>query len=220
MAARGCFPPYGASPDTHTQVLTRSIHRVYSPCMSTSQALLTLLEREPAYGYTLKRDYDQWFAQRRPLAFGQVYATLGRLERRGFAELTEVQEGQGPERRLYGITEKGVKAVDEWVFTPESPELFASSSLCARLTAALLSGRDAAQVVAGQRESHLHRMREVQRLRRDAAGADLLTLTYELAHLDADLRWLDESQQRLASVAGDLAGRRGSDERTEGGSHA
>jgi hypothetical protein len=67
---------------------------------------------------------------------------------------------------------------------------------------ALLSGRDAAQVLAGQREVHVERMRELQVARRGAEGPDLLAVTYELAHLDADLRWIEQSGARLAALAG------------------
>ena len=74
--------------------------------MSTSTTLLALLEAEPTHGYTLKREYDVWFAQRRPLAFGQVYATLARLERDGLAEEIAVEAGDGPDRRRYQITPK------------------------------------------------------------------------------------------------------------------
>lgn len=173
--------------------------------MSTSEALLALLEPAPAHGYTLKQKYDRWFAQKRPLAFGQVYATLGRLEKRGLVVQAEIEAGRGPERRLYEITREGVTAVDEWVFTPHEPDLYAGSSLHSRLTIALLSGRDASEVLAGQRETYLERMRELQRMRRDAAGPDLLAVTYELAHLDADLRWIAEAGARLEQMKGELS---------------
>ena len=38
------------------------------PDMSTSQTLLALLEREPAYGYTLKQRFDERFA-RTPVSY-------------------------------------------------------------------------------------------------------------------------------------------------------
>ena len=106
----------------------------------------------------------------------------------------------------YEITTDGVTAVDAWVATPQAPDLFATSTLYARLTVALLSDRDAAQVLAGQRATHLARMRELQQARREATGADLLAVTYELAHLDADLRWIEESGARLDQTRQSLGG--------------
>ncbi|TDE14043.1 PadR family transcriptional regulator [Jiangella asiatica] len=168
--------------------------------MSTSTTLLALLEPGPAHGYTLKRNFDQWFGRRRPLAFGQVYSTLARLTRDGLADQIEVEAGHGPDRRLYRITPDGAAAVDDWVFTPQPAEVFATSTLYARVTVALLSGRDVTDVLARQREAHLRRMRELQAARRQATGAVLLAVTYELAHLDADLRWIEESGTRLDTV--------------------
>jgi DNA-binding PadR family transcriptional regulator len=174
--------------------------------VTTSTTLLGLLGIEPAHGYTLKHKYDVWFAQKRPLAFGQVYATLGRFERDGLAEVLDVEAGDGPHRRRYRITSEGVTAVDDWVFGAQDPELFATSTLYARVTVALLSGRPTDQVLAAQREAHLGRMRELQKHRRGATGADLLAVTYELAHLDADLRWIEQSGARLDKIRTQLEG--------------
>lgn len=174
--------------------------------MSTTESLLALLEPEPAHGYTLKQQYDRWFGRNKRLAFGQVYSTLTRLEKNGLASQSQVESGQGPERRLYEITPDGVTRLDEWVSTPQSPDLFATSSLYARLTVALLSGRDAHQVLASQRHLHLDRMRDLQSLRRGAEGPDLLALTYEITHLDADLRWIEDSGARVARSKGKLGG--------------
>ncbi|YAL83809.1 PadR family transcriptional regulator [Dermacoccaceae bacterium W4C1] len=168
--------------------------------MSTSDTLLGLLGQEPIHGYTLKHTYDQWFAQKRPLAYGQVYASLSRFTRDGLAELVDVEPGAGPERRRYRITTEGVTRVEDWLFTPQDPDLFATSTLFSRVTLALLSGRDAAPVLDAQRVAHSTRMRELQQRRRSASGAELLAITYELAHLDADLRWIEESQSRLATL--------------------
>ena len=182
--------------------------------MGTTEPFLALLEPEPAHGYNLKHRYDRWFGRKRPLAFGQVYSTLSRLERNGLVVQAQVESGQGPDRRLYEITADGVRVVDTWVATPQTPDLFASSSLHARLIVALLSGRDATLVLAGQREVHVERMRELQAARREAKGPDLLGITYELAHLDADLRWIEQSGARLAPLAEDVAtsGERGGED--------
>ncbi len=176
--------------------------------MSTSTVLLSLLERSPAHGYTLKQDYDEYFGQRRPLAFGQVYQSLARFERDGLAEVVEAETGSGPERKRYRITPDGVSAVDRWVRTPQSSDGFAASTLFARVSVALLSGRSAESVLGEQREVHLERMRALQRERREAAAPQVLSVTYELAHLDADLRWIEESGRRLGAMRAEIGGSR------------
>lgn len=170
--------------------------------------LLSLLERAPAHGYTLKQDYDAHFGQRRPLAFGQVYQSLARFERDGLAEVIEVEAGSGPDRKRYRITPEGVETVERWVFTPQSPDVFATSTLFARVSVALMSGRSAESVLDEQRAVHLERMRELQKRRRGASAAEVLSVTYELVHLDADLRWIEESGQRLDALRAELGGSR------------
>src|ERR1043165_367909 len=67
--------------------------------MSVPLTLLGLLDREPSHGYDLKRDYDDFFGRAKPLAFGQVYATLARLARDGKGSGGEGAAGGGPARR-------------------------------------------------------------------------------------------------------------------------
>jgi len=173
--------------------------------MSTSMTLLSLLEPGPAHGYTLKHRFDARHGRRRPLAFGQVYASLARFERQGLAEVSDIETGEGPERRLYRITPRGVDEVNRWVYEPQHANEYAASELFNRLAVALLSGRSSERVLDGQRLVHLERMRHLQKLRRGAGSIDMLAITYELAHLDADLRWIDDSIQRLGELTVEVA---------------
>jgi DNA-binding PadR family transcriptional regulator len=168
--------------------------------MSAALPLLALLEQEPAHGYTLKQRYDDRFSRTRPLAFGQVYAALSRFETKGWAEVAEVEVVDGPERKRYRITEDGVEAITEWVYTPQQPTEFAMSNLYTRVSVALTSGRSAAEVLDRQRVQHLARMRELTQERKSATPAAQLAITYELAHLDADLRWIEEAGTRLEDL--------------------
>ncbi len=160
--------------------------------------MLAILESGPAHGYTLKHRYDDAFARSKPLAFGQVYASLARFERHGWAEVVEVEAGEGPDRKRYAITPEGVAVIEHWVFEPEPPDSFADSQLVSRVSVALLSGRPAQTVLDRQRAIHLARMRELTEERRQASDpARLLALTYQLAHLDADLVWIEEAARRV-----------------------
>src|SRR6185312_16944286 len=98
---------------------------VYARCMlspmSVPLTLLGLLEREPSHGYDLKRDYDTFFGRGKPLPFGQVYATLGRLARDGKVVAAEAEPGAGPDRKRYLITDQGVTEVETWLTEPVAP---------------------------------------------------------------------------------------------------
>lgn len=181
---------------------------VYSQCMTVAQTLLGLLEAEPAHGYTLKHRYDENFSRIKPLPFGQVYSTLARFERDGLATVARVEQGDGPERRQYAITEQGIETVDNWIYAPELPTNHASSVLFTKVTLALMSGRSADAVLEAQRAVHLERMRVLNTERRESVGLTHLAATYELAHLDADLRWIEEAGQRITKLAQNPESRR------------
>src|SRR5690348_18459511 len=72
--------------------------------MSTGHVLLGLLTRGPLHGYELKRAYDNRLPQAKPLGFGQVYATPGRLERDGFVAADDRGQAGGPERAAVRLT--------------------------------------------------------------------------------------------------------------------
>jgi len=169
--------------------------------MTVATTLLGLLEQHPAHGYELKRAYDEHFAGERPLAYGQVYATLARLLKNGLVVEAGVESGDGPERKRYAITDEGVADVDRWIQSPETPASYLQSILYAKVVLALMTGRNASDILDTQREAHLEQMRELTR--RKAAGdlIDQLVCDHALFHLDADLRWLELTSARLDDLA-------------------
>ncbi|MGW4482930.1 PadR family transcriptional regulator [Amycolatopsis sp. NPDC004368] len=169
--------------------------------MSVGTTLLALLEPGPRHGYDLKRAYDEQFGQDRPLAYGQVYATLSRLLKNGLVEVAGVEAGDGPERKRYTITDAGVTDVERWLETPENPEPYLQNTLYTKVVLALLSGRSATTVLDAQRTKHLGAMRELTRRKRDGDLATQLICDHALFHLEADLRWLELTAARLDELA-------------------
>jgi DNA-binding PadR family transcriptional regulator len=166
--------------------------------------LLGLLEPEPSHGYGLKRAYDQRFGQDKPLPFGQVYATLGRLERDGRVEVQGTEHGSGPERKRYAITSEGVTALEQWLGEPEAPEPHLQSVLFAKVVLALVSGRPADRFLDAQRAAHMARMRELTAERRAGGLGRALLADYALFHLEADLRWIDMTESRLDQLTAEV----------------
>jgi DNA-binding PadR family transcriptional regulator len=165
--------------------------------MSTSYALLGLLEPQPSHGYELKRAFDDRFGADKPLPFGQVYATLARHERDGRAAIVGSEPGEGPERKTYAITKHGREELERWLATPEAPEPHLQTVLYTKVILSLLSGRDAERFLDAQRAAHLARMRDLTEVRRSAPLAGSLLADYALFHLEADLRWIDLTAARL-----------------------
>jgi DNA-binding PadR family transcriptional regulator len=174
---------------------------VYAAGVSVPLTLLGLLEREPRHGYDLKRDYDAYFGRGRPLPFGQVYATLSRLTRDGKVVISEVEPGEGPDRKRYVITERGATEVQTWLAEPVEPEPHLQTVLFAKVVLALMLGRPAEQYLDTQRSAHLRRMRELTEVKRTGSLVDALLADHALFHLEADLRWIELTGARLDALA-------------------
>src|SRR3954453_3585885 len=134
--------------------------------MSVPLTLLGLLEREPSHGYDLKPSYDEHFGRGRPLPFGQLYATLGRLARDGRVVVGQEESGVGPDRKRYVITEQGATDFEAWLAEPVEAEPHLQTALFAKVVLALLLGRDAQRYLDTQRAAHMGRMRELTEVKR------------------------------------------------------
>jgi DNA-binding PadR family transcriptional regulator len=169
--------------------------------MTVPLTLLGLLEREPSHGYDLKRDYDAYFGRGKPLSFGQVYSTLSRLARDGKVVISDLEPGEGPDRKRYVITDLGATEVDAWLSEPVAAEPHLQTVLFAKVTLALMLGRNAEAYLDRQRAAHLQRMRELTEIKRAGSLVDALLADHGLFHLEADMRWIDLTAARLDALA-------------------
>jgi DNA-binding PadR family transcriptional regulator len=172
--------------------------------MDSASILLGLLSVAPSYGYDLKQSYDRYFGLRKPLAFGQVYASLGRMMRDGLLVETGTEAGGGPERRRYEITAAGHDRLADWMFTPDVPSEQLQSNLFAKTVVALLTDRDAGRLLDLQRAQHLQQMRILTRAKDGADLMHVLLYDHALFHIEADLRWMDLTSARLDAMKAEL----------------
>ena len=181
---------------------------------------LALLATGRAHGYELKRRYDALFgAVWEPINIGQIYVTLGRLERDGLVSHTVVRQDRSADRKDYELTELGRKALEGWLGEPaEAP--IAKSDLLLRLVGASLAGADLYPLIGEHRQRCLQALHDLDLAAADSAPgtvADLLVQGTAL-HLQAELRWLDRCDEVLSSgplrldTAPPDAPERGSDE--------
>jgi len=172
--------------------------------MSTPHVLLGLLCAGPQHGYELKKAHDERLPRAKPLAFGQVYATLGRLERDGLVEQHGQDREGGPERTSYALTDAGREKLAAWLAAVEPPAPYVSSTLFAKVVVSLLASGAAAATdyLIAQRAAHVARLRELTAVKttRDASAGDVVAADYAIAHLDADLRWLQTTLARVTDL--------------------
>ncbi|MQA87054.1 MAG: PadR family transcriptional regulator [Streptosporangiales bacterium] len=179
---------------------------MYSCAVSTVHVLLGLLASRPRHGYELKREHDTRFPAAKPLPYGQVYATLGRLERDGLVLVDGTEQDSGPERTRYAITERGAHALGRWLAQVEEPAPYLGGTMQTKIVLALLTRRSAEPYLRAQREAHLTRMRELTARKSDpgAPMADVLAADYAILHLDADLRWMETTMNRLNDLRAEV----------------
>jgi len=168
--------------------------------MSIAHVLLGILAGGPAHGYDLKHEHDQRFPGAKQLAYGQVYSSLGRLERDRLVEVVETSQDGGPERITYALTHAGEDALTEWLTSPEPAGPYPADDLVRKTVTALHMGHDAADFLVRQRDAHLARMRELVAVQAGAKEPEArIAIDHTIYHLDADLRWLETATARVAA---------------------
>ncbi len=176
--------------------------------MSVRQGLMALLAQEPMYGARLRAEFEARTGGTWPLNVGQVYTTLARLERDGLVEALGGADDEG--RIAYTLTDSGRAEISRWWLTPVTRESTPRDELVIKLALAVtLPGIDVATVVQTQRTATLKHLRDLTRLKSRANepvdGRDLawsLVLENHLFAAEAEARWLDHVEARLARAAG------------------
>ncbi|MEU7637328.1 PadR family transcriptional regulator [Streptomyces sp. NPDC039016] len=163
--------------------------------------LLALLVSGPAHGYELKQALEALLGAAYPRPnVGQIYVTLGRLEKTGLIEGEEVEQPDRPNKRIYRITTAGREAVDAW-FEDATVEPRVRDEFFVKLALVSRSGTaDQGTLINKQRRHYLKRLRELSRLAasedRDNRVAHLL-IEGAMLHIQADLEWLERCQEEL-----------------------
>lgn len=163
--------------------------------------LLALLAKESAHGYELKQLLEQTFGSAYPSPnIGQVYVTLGRLEKDGLVQGQDVTQSNRPNKRVYELTPAGREAVTEWLDAPvDGPRL--RSDFFVKLALAPLAGAaDRMTLINRQRRHCLNLMRGLSEPGHpEERGNPIASLLVEGArlHLQADLEWLERCQEAL-----------------------
>lgn len=166
--------------------------------------LLALLARGPAHGYELKQDLEQLLgAAYPPTNVGQVYVTLGRLEKSGLIEGEEIAQESRPNKKIYRLTDAGQEALRAW-FEETADEPRVRDEFFMKLALAPRTGlADQITLINKQRREYLNTMRNLSKLAatedRDNRISHLL-IEGAMLHLQADLDWLERCQEELEDL--------------------
>src|SRR5690625_601134 len=169
--------------------------------MSVRHSLLALLAEEPMHAYQLKQQFEERTGSTWPLNIGQVYTTLQRLVRDGLAE-PDAAGSEDVER--FTLTDTGREEAAAWWTTPVQRGTPARDELVIQLAlAATAPGVDVVDLVQRQRRESMRSLHEYTRLQR-TTGDDLawtLVLDHLIFTLEAEIRWLDHVETKVARAA-------------------
>lgn len=171
--------------------------------MSVRQSLLAILDQAPCYGYQLRAEFDRRTGSTWPLNVGQIYNTLERLERDGLVEKGDTDE-QG--HVYWQITAAGSAEVTSWLASPVERSGGTRDELAIKLAvAATLPGIDVTSVIQTQRRASLAQLQALNRAKYAGANPDgaeelawSLVVDSMIFAAEAEVRWLDHTEQRLA----------------------
>ena len=162
-------------------------------------AVLAMLAKEPAHGFQLRARLREALGPvGDTLNDGQIYVTLGRLEKAGLVSC-EREPGlpDRPDRKVYALTPAGQQRVADWLTEVSWPKPDLAEFHLKLVAAAAAGLADPITIVDTQRRELLRRLRDAQRAamaepERSPAG---LLLEGIVLRLQADLRWLEACER-------------------------
>jgi len=176
------------------------------------EVVLALLAKEPSHGYQLRaRLRDALGPLGDAMNGGQIYVTLGRLEKTG---QVVVERAAGmpdrPDRKMYALTAAGQRRVADWLAEVNWPKPDLAEFHLKLLAAAAAHLADPVAIVDAQRRELLRRLRDAQRAAmaepRESEAA--LLLEGIVLRLQADLRWLEACERTWTKPKASTRGER------------
>ena len=190
-----------ASADDHSKASPTFASR---PTTSRSQRSVTSRPRagdwRTGQAYELKQSLEQEFGDLLPaLNAGQIYVTLGRLERDGLV-VGHAVPGDSRGKRVYELTDAGREALAAWIEAPVSGRRLKDEFFMKFVVLASARLAEPRQLLEGQRREYLQSLRDLNALLEANGKGPAAELLVEgaILHLKADLEWLELIEQRLA----------------------
>jgi DNA-binding PadR family transcriptional regulator len=161
------------------------------------EVVLALLAKEPSHGYELRAVLRQALG---PLGeamnAGQIYVTLGRLEKAGLVESSR-EDGASSDRKVYELTPAGRARVADWLAEVSWPRPDLAEFHLKLVAAAASRLADPITLVDVQRRELLRRLRDAQRAAMAEPEGSIAALLLEgiVLRLQADLNWLEACER-------------------------
>lgn len=170
--------------------------------MSLKYAILALLYQGEIHGYELGKQLALTLKSDWEVKLGQIPITLQRLEQAGFVSFHMAEADAAPERKIYRLTDAGLQALAEWYTEGEVRDYRMSDSFYLKLVFSLLDAPiSPEQVLVAQKRRLYQELHDVMQVRNETNPQTNLPLFLMLetvvAHIEADIHWLDMCAERL-----------------------
>jgi len=161
-----------------------------------------MLAKEPSHGYQLRARLREALGPvGEAMNAGQIYVTLGRLEKAGLVA-SEQEPGlpDRPDRKVYAVTPAGQERLAGWLTDVSWPGPVPTEFHLKLVAAAAGRLADPLMIVDAQRRELLRLLRDTQRAAMDEPEGSVAGLLLEgvVLRLQADLRWLEACEQHWA----------------------
>jgi DNA-binding PadR family transcriptional regulator len=162
--------------------------------------LLGMLLNGKMHGYLLNEHFTYFLSGYAEIKKSTVYYTLEKLEKDGYVTRETEREGKRPERLVYQITEKGrshfldllrqhLKSYERTYYADDVAIAFLNQLSSTEVRQLLGEKREKIQAVLKQFREHS-----------DQGGQWHYALSHNIAHLEADLAWINGIIKELESA--------------------
>lgn len=174
--------------------------------MSVKYAMLAILSERDQYGYELKTSFEAKVGEFWSLNYGQIYSTLERLEKEALVTHDRLSQDKRPDRKIFSITGKGRKELDEWLSAPVGKLRALRDDFFIKLV--FMDRNDPGpilELIERQKSLYLKQMSSLTRQKlklktksgeEDALITELL-IDAGLLHAEADIKWLESCEAKI-----------------------
>ncbi|WP_280402420.1 PadR family transcriptional regulator [Nocardia carnea] len=175
--------------------------------MSLRHAILGLLSIKPMSGYELKKVIDESVAHFWTSDQSQVYRALADLVDNGLASRRTVVQEERPNMHVHTVTDRGLAELDSWLATPLRTPPTRDPFLLRLFFADRLPPDRIRELLQARRQELSEYLATLKAIPIPAEPADigqalrLTTLEYGISITEAEIAWLDRTQQRVERIA-------------------
>jgi DNA-binding PadR family transcriptional regulator len=153
------------------------------------------------YGYELRKHLAPTLQVERDISPGQIANTLARMEEANLLTF-DIEPGDGPDRKVYRLTEQGLEELQSWYLTPEIRDYRLGDEFYIKLVLGLLGAPvPVEQILREQRRKLYQELHAANEMRMKAGSQQaspwMLLLENAISHLEADLRLIEMCEVRL-----------------------